>query len=58
MMMNDLPRELTDPESAPDAYNAVFYELGLRWHWDRDLYAALLQVSADPQERIRHYIEN
>ncbi|MDB5764166.1 MAG: hypothetical protein JWQ21_3161, partial [Herminiimonas sp.] len=21
-----------------NAYNAAFYELGLRWHWDADTY--------------------
>ena len=24
-----------------NAINAAFYELGLRWHWDRQMYAAL-----------------
>lgn len=32
------------------AFNAAFYELGLRWHWDHDTYKAL---SADPCERAR-----
>jgi hypothetical protein len=56
-MMNDLPPGLADTDSEHDAYNAVFYELGLRWHWDRATYAALVRYSADPQERIRHYLE-
>ncbi|MBI5278404.1 MAG: hypothetical protein HY854_18335 [Burkholderiales bacterium] len=57
-MMNDLPPGLVDAADAHDAYNAVFYELGLRWHWDRDLYQALQHASRDPLGRICHYIEN
>jgi hypothetical protein len=56
-MMNDLPPGLAHTDAAHDAYNAAFYELGLRWHWDRDTYAALMRHSADPQTRIRHYME-
>jgi hypothetical protein len=56
-MMNDLPPVLADNESAHDAYNAAFYELGLRWHWDRETYAALVRHSDDPHQRIRHYME-
>lgn len=56
-MMNDLPPGLADADSAHDAYNAVFYELGLRWHWDRETYAALLRHSPGPQARIRHYMQ-
>ncbi|HUG22708.1 hypothetical protein [Piscinibacter sp.] len=40
-----------------DAYNATFYELGLRWHWDGETYASLLRHSEEPEARIRHYIE-
>lgn len=38
------------------AFNAAFYELGLRWHWDSDTYEAL---AANPCERarVRHYLE-
>jgi hypothetical protein len=56
-MKNDLPPSLNEHDSAHDAYNAAFYELGLRWHWDRDTYAALVRHSTDPHARIRHYIE-
>lgn len=55
-MMNDLPPGLAEADAAHDAYNAVFYELGLRWHWDAATYAALVRHSDDPQERIRHYL--
>lgn len=56
-MMNDLPPALAHPDAACEAYNAAFYELGLRWHWDTATYAALMQHSADPLARIRHYLE-
>ncbi len=38
------------------AFNAAFYELGLRWHWDSETYRTL---SASPceRERVRRYIE-
>ncbi len=38
------------------AFNASFARAGLGWHWDRDLYAKLLEVTGG-KERIRHYIE-
>ena len=39
-----------------NAYNAAFYELGLRWHWDGPTYEAL---ASDPCERsrVRGYLE-
>ena len=39
------------------AYNAAFYELGLRWHWDADLYGQLRAIPVG-QERVRAYLEN
>jgi hypothetical protein len=38
------------------AFNAAFYELGLRWHWDENTYDALC---AEPCERhrVRRYVE-
>ena len=56
-MMNDLPRELAQEEFERNAYNAAFYELGLRWHWDSETYVELLHHSPQPESRIRHYIE-
>ncbi len=44
-------------ESERNAYNASFYELGLRWHWDADTFAAL-QAHSDPCDRICRYIES
>lgn len=40
-----------------NSYNAAFYELGLRWHWDRETYDALVGRSSCPAECIAHYLE-
>ena len=56
-MKNDLPAALAHPDAERDAYNAAFYELGLRWHWDEATYAALVRQSPEPQVRIRAYLE-
>ena len=39
------------------AFNAAFYELGLRWHWDADTDHDLSQDAGSTQ-RLRHYLEN
>ena len=41
-----------------NAYNAAFYELGLRWHWDSATYEALLSLSGDGPARVRHYLQS
>jgi hypothetical protein len=50
----------TIPDDATEldrcAFNAAFYELGLRWAWDSDTYRALLG-KANERERVREYIE-
>jgi hypothetical protein len=56
-MVNDLPMQYRHDEMELNAYNAAFYELGFRWHWDRDTYFDLLRRSANAAERIRHYLE-
>jgi hypothetical protein len=59
MIMNTASNTLrADPvmESELNAYNAAFYALGLRWHWDLDTFEAL-RAYADPCERIRRYLE-
>src|SRR5690606_11337223 len=38
------------------AFNAAFYDLGFRWHWDMDLYQHLLTYGSE-EERIRVYLE-
>jgi hypothetical protein len=40
------------------AYNAAFHDLGLRWHWDSDTYARLLERSPVAGERLRAYLES
>jgi hypothetical protein len=40
-----------------DAYNAAFYELGLRWHWDGATYEVLLSAADDSAARMRHYLQ-
>jgi hypothetical protein len=45
-----------DAEIERGAFNAAFYELGLRWHWGSRTYEAL---AANPCERarVRQYLE-
>jgi hypothetical protein len=38
------------------AFNAAFYELGLRWHWDDATYEALAAHPCERQ-RVRRYLE-
>jgi hypothetical protein len=38
------------------AYNAAFYELGLRWHWDAATYDSLRDIPCRT-ERLRAYLE-
>ena len=38
------------------AFNESFKEAGLDWHWDRELYARLLEVTGG-KERIAHYVD-
>ena len=38
------------------AFNAAFYELGLRWFWDSDTYREL-SATAGERERVRSYLE-
>jgi hypothetical protein len=44
-------------ESERHAYNAAFYELGLRWHWDNATWQRLVAHSAQPAERVLHYLQ-
>ena len=52
----DLPMtyEVTDLER--HSYNAAFYELGLRWHWDQATFRELRQI-ADGPARLQHYMK-
>ena len=38
------------------AYNAAFYELGLRWHWDAKIYQDL-QPNGGEKDRLQVYLE-
>jgi hypothetical protein len=44
-------------EADRGAFNAAFYELGLRWHWDSDAYRALASVPCE-RSRLRGYMES
>jgi len=39
-----------------NAYNAAFYELGLKWHWDMETYRSLLS-HPDGRDRIFAYLQ-
>jgi hypothetical protein len=52
-----LQEKVMADDSERNAYNATFYELGLRWHWDGETYERLLRHSAQPEARIRYYLE-
>lgn len=39
-----------------NAYNAAFYELGLSWYWDDEIYQTML-CQADERNRLRLYLE-
>jgi hypothetical protein len=54
----DLPKDQNQDTLHCDAFNAAFYELGLRWHWDMAAYRRLQPDSAGMKERIRHYLES
>ena len=45
-----------DHEIDRSAFNAAFYELGLRWHWDSDTYDALAAQTCERQ-RVSGYLE-
>jgi len=57
--MSHAPSQARLPAAADvdrSAFNAAFYELGLRWHWDSRTYESL---AAQPCERsrVRSYLE-
>ena len=54
------PRISNCPSSADidrSAFNAAFYELGLRWYWDDATYEQLAG-EADEELRVRRYLES
>lgn len=56
-MLNDFQTQYRHNAIERDAYNAAFYELGLRWYWDQDTYEQLLRQSENAAEMIRRYLE-
>ena len=56
-MQNLTPVQYWLDETERNAYNAAFYELGLRWHWDRQTYCDLMGTAQEPEKRIGHYLE-
>ncbi|HET9976100.1 MAG TPA: hypothetical protein VFQ20_01590 [Burkholderiaceae bacterium] len=55
--MHSQPAAASHPAALErSAFNAAFYELGLRWHWDDATFEAL---AADPceRQRVRRYLE-
>ena len=42
-------------EAHREAFNRIFEQEGLDWHWDRTLYSALLHVTGG-KERLRHFV--
>lgn len=50
-------RPADDVEVDRSAFNAAFYELGLRWHWDPRTYGRLAEHDGD-RARVRSYIES
>lgn len=47
----------TDAEIERSAYNAAFYELGLRWYWDDATYERLCSEACE-RARLRGYLES
>ena len=40
------------------AYNAAFHEIGLPWHWDTKIYAALVGQFECLVDQIQHYLNS
>jgi HAD superfamily hydrolase (TIGR01509 family) len=54
----DVDGTLAETEEAHRrAFNEVFGDFGLDWHWNRAVYADLLKVTGG-KERIRHYVSH
>ena len=56
-MFNDLSSTRRPEDRELDAWNAAFYELGLRWHWDGATWERLAGVGDCRKARLRHYLE-
>ena len=62
-MKNDLTSPVDSAEAERHAYNAAFHELGLRWHWNDEVYRELSGACGDKAEGtdarrcVRQYLE-
>jgi hypothetical protein len=56
-MFNDLPTARRAEDMELEAYNAAFYELGLRWHWDGATWEELACAGDCRKARLRHYLQ-
>src|SRR5215468_1469004 len=53
----DVDGTLAETEEAHrQSFNEAFTAFGLDWHWDREVYRKLLQVTGG-KERLAHYID-
>ena len=59
-MLSPHPTRRPNPPNSTDiersAYNAAFYELGLRWHWDDSTYDQLCRLPCE-RARLHRYLE-
>ena len=53
---NDSDDDTGGVELERNAYNAAFYELGLRWHWDSATFDELKRQGSSEPERIHRYL--
>lgn len=56
-MFNDLSTARRSEDMELHAYNAAFYELGLRFHWDSATWEELACVGECRKARLRHYLQ-
>jgi hypothetical protein len=54
MDINIVP--LASAAAQRNAFNAAFYELGLRWHWDEECYVCAL-CEEDQRAYLRRYVQ-
>jgi len=55
MDINIMP--LASAAAQRNAFNAAFYELGLRWHWDEECYVCAL-CEEDQRAYLRRYVQD
>jgi len=56
-MPHEMNSQSIHDEIECDAYNAAFYELGLKWCWDPATYRRLLDKNRLCAERLRQFLE-